>query len=775
MRTIRSLLSLVVAATVLVALAPAAPAATPPAVTWSVELPGAAIRESSPLLADLDGDGTLDVVVGARDGKVYALRGKDGGSVAGWPQATTNPIDSSPSMADVDGDGRPEVFIGSGSYAASGGALYSFSRTGALRFRRELKDQSFNNPSVFSTPALGDLDHNNSVDVAAASLGVASAWQLSGSGAPLSGYPYFWDDTIFSSPALADVNGDGTTDMVIGGDSTAGGRVDFKGGIVRALTSGGRGLWEFRVDDIVRSSPSIGDIDGDGRLDVVFGVGDFYGGNDSTAVFALDAATGQLKWRRATNGLVLGSPALADVNGDGKLDVAVATFPSGHGKGAGGSLYVLKGADGSDVAHFPVSVGAGAQAGVVTGDVDGDGGQDLLVPTGAWVAVVSGKTGSVLYDLAQNTTTGFQSSPAVGDIDGDGRIDVVAAGTKANGRGVVFRWELPAASKLGLLTWPQFRKDSRRTGSWTTGLAPSTALAFSRVAGSDRFATAVALSSGTAAGVDVLYVATGTSFADALAGGPAAGVNNTSVLLVNRDEIPTTTIDRLRQVKPKRIVVLGGSGAVSDSVVSELAGYATSGVSRAAGSDRYATAAAVSSQAFPSAGVPVVYIATGANFPDALAGAAGGALKKGPVLLVPGTEIPSSTSTELRRLAPKSIVILGGPSAVSASVEQQLSSYSSSVTRLAGGDRVSTAVAVSKSLFPSGATTAYIATGANFPDALAGGPVAAAAKAPLLLVTGPCLPGNVRAELDRLGATKLVLLGGDTIVPAAIASFTPCS
>src|SRR5205814_618389 len=94
----------------------------------------------------------------------------------------------------------------------------------------------------------------------------------------------------------------------------------------------------------------------------------------------------------------------------------------------------------------------------------------------------------------------------------------------------------------------------------------------------------------------------------------------------------------------------------------QLNGMATGGASRVAGADRYDTAAAISAQAFNPL-VPVVYVGTGATFPDALAGAAAGAFRGGPVLLVQRDAIPSQTSLELRRL-----VLLGGPGAVSGAV-----------------------------------------------------------------------------------------------------------
>ncbi len=88
-------------------------------------------------------------------------------------------------------------------------------------------------------------------------------------------------------------------------------------------------------------------------------------------------------------------------------------------------------------------------------------------------------------------------------------------------------------------------------------------------------------------------------------------------------------------------------------------------VSRLAGSDRYATAAAVSAATFPSPGVPVAYVATGLNFPDALAGSVAAARAGGPLLLVTKDTVPAATATELARLKPARIVILGSTGAIS--------------------------------------------------------------------------------------------------------------
>lgn len=97
---------------------------------------------------------------------------------------------------------------------------------------------------------------------------------------------------------------------------------------------------------------------------------------------------------------------------------------------------------------------------------------------------------------------------------------------------------------------------------------------------------------------------------------------------------------------------------------------------------------------------PVVYVATGENFPDALGAAGAAAVQGGPVLLVQKTSIPAETKAELSRLNPDVIYVAGGTAVVSDAVFDQLKAYAGSVVRVAGANRYSTAVEVSKSAFP---------------------------------------------------------------------------
>ena len=194
-----------------------------------------------------------------------------------------------------------------------------------------------------------------------------------------------------------------------------------------------------------------------------------------------------------------------------------------------------------------------------------------------------------------------------------------------------------------------------------------------RVAGPDRFATAAAVATDTfTAPVPIVVVATGSSFADALSGGAAAGHHGGPLLLVDRDTVPEATAAALRALQPARIVVLGGTAAISDVVAGQLAAFAPGGVARHAGPDRYSTSAAVVAAMFDPADVDAVFVATGDGFPDALSGTPAAVRSGGPLMLVGHDTIPTPVAEQLDRLDVGTATVLGGPAAVGDGVAQHL-------------------------------------------------------------------------------------------------------
>jgi len=307
--------------------------------------------------------------------------------------------------------------------------------------------------------------------------------------------------------------------------------------------------------------------------------------------------------------------------------------------------------------------------------------------------------------------------------------------------------------------------DATGNGLVPTGWTFTTAKLTVRLAGADRYATAAAVSASLfEPGVPVVFIATGRGFPDALAGGPAAAAGGGPLLLTDTSRIPAATAAELTRLQPGRIVVLGGSGVVSDSVAAALQAYTAGSVTRIGGANRYATAAAISAATF-APGAPIVYIATGSNYPDALAAGAAAAQRKAPILLTQGGAVPADTAAELARLAPAQIVVMGGTGVISDAVVEQLRAFAPSVLRVAGPDRYATAVSLTASSIAAGSvSTVYLATGTSFPDGLSAGPVAGTNGAPLLLVTTTAVPAVVAAELRRLNPTTVVIVGGSGAV-----------
>jgi putative cell wall-binding protein/Ca2+-binding RTX toxin-like protein len=300
-----------------------------------------------------------------------------------------------------------------------------------------------------------------------------------------------------------------------------------------------------------------------------------------------------------------------------------------------------------------------------------------------------------------------------------------------------------------------------------------------RVFGPNAVGTSAAISrSFFPANTENVVISRSNDYADALVSGSVAKALNAPVLLVNSNGIPADIATELTRLNPVNIVVAGGPTAVSDAVFTELGTYASGAVTRVAGANRYETAVELSKYANPDASPTNpearVYVATGANFTDALAVAAPAARDGHQVLLVGQNTVPAVVLAELQRLAPQEIVILGGPIAVSESVETTLRA-SWPVTRIGGATRYDTAAMISAANYTPPVDTIYVTTGANFPDALSLAPVAGAKGAPILLVpANGTIPPAILAEIQRLQPRNVVVIGGPiALAPALDSTLAP--
>lgn len=215
------------------------------------------------------------------------------------------------------------------------------------------------------------------------------------------------------------------------------------------------------------------------------------------------------------------------------------------------------------------------------------------------------------------------------------------------------------------------------------------------------------------------------------------------------------------------VVVVGTSD--TPGIDAELSALRPVDSVRYAGDDRYLTSVAISQTYAP--GVPVLYVAVGSNFPDALAAAPAAAAQGGPLLLVQSNAIPAATLAEIVRLNPALIVVAGGEGVVSASVYNQLATLAPSIRRDAGSDRYATAREIINGYWgPGEAPLVYIATGANFPDALSAAAAAGALGAPVVTINGSAnsLSTETIDLLASLGTTRIAIAGGTGVVSPAI-------
>lgn len=327
------------------------------------------------------------------------------------------------------------------------------------------------------------------------------------------------------------------------------------------------------------------------------------------------------------------------------------------------------------------------------------------------------------------------------------------------------------------------------TGATGLAAAPTAAAAdappqVQRLYGDDRVGTAVAVSRAAFPGDDgsyAVFVVSAANWPDALAASALAARFSAPLLLVpSEGPVPRVVLDELDRLKPQALYVLGGTKSVSAAVSTELAAHADA-LTRFDGVDRYDTASYAAS-VLAEPGKPL-YVASGAGFADALGGGAAAGAVGGSLVLTDPKRVPESLAAQLPTLAPSRVVVLGGPGVVDDSVVGSLKTLLPGVpvTRSYGADRYETAATASAAVNAAdapaadgGAKTVLLASGTSFADGLAGAAVSGRSGSPLVLTTKDCVPAASLREIERLGATRVVVLGGPGVVSDAAAALTPC-
>jgi hypothetical protein len=500
-RVLGALSALALTAT-LAAAVPASAASSEYEKDWALLLDGWN-RSSSPVIADIDADGENEFVFGHQDGRLRAYEG-DGTLKWSTPavpslnagcnaQTTASAIDSSPAVADIDEDGTPEIIIGVGSTWAehqNGGVIVFDGKTGAKEWGtaigRDSGDIWESSPhldgwceGVFATPAIGDVDGDGHLDVVFAAWDFY-IWAVDRFGTPLSGFPFNNDDTVWSSPALYDIDNDGDMEIFVGGDTTPGGYYDHLGGVFRALDwtpNGVVNLWNAEANEVFHSSPAIGDINGDGRPEAVVGTGSNWfeecgnghyqctgnDGSDHNKVFAFDLYDGSTVpgFPVSAGDTVIGSPALGDLDNDGRLEVVIGS--------ADHYVYAWNGDGTLDWRTAPVfdHLGTGRMNGSpIIADLDGDGDQDVAIGGDKGLALLDGRGGTDLqlglHWSDKMSVWSHEAAPAVGVINGERHLVFTSFDTpRLLTRLAAF--VLPDSNAED--AWPMLRRDATRAAN----------------------------------------------------------------------------------------------------------------------------------------------------------------------------------------------------------------------------------------------------------------------------------------------------------------------
>ena len=361
---------------------------------------------SSPAVADLNGDGKLEIVASSAHREIFMLDG-EGNEI--WKKMTRGeryeyPAYSSPALADLDNDGKLEIIIG-----AADGRIHAFKANG----QRLWAFQTWNR--VDSSAAVGDLQGNGELEIVVGSLD-GTLHVLNKKGEPLCEYDA--GAAIFASPALADLNDDGKLEIVCGALN----------GKIFALNDGGELLWEWQAEKVEAEEWTSSGVP-DSRLYPLREKGVGVGIYSSPAVFAKKGAglivvgslngklygltaQGEKLWEFQTGGPIYSPPTLVDLNDDGVDEILFGSLD--------GCLYALT-PSGQEMWRF--QTGGPIYGSAAAADLNGNGILEIVVGSYDHCVWVLNPEGQKIWSY--QTGAPIFSSPAIADVNGDGQPEII--------------------------------------------------------------------------------------------------------------------------------------------------------------------------------------------------------------------------------------------------------------------------------------------------------------------------------------------------------------
>ncbi|WP_335870594.1 type I pullulanase [Bacillus sp. 2205SS5-2] len=295
-------------------------------------------------------------------------------------------------------------------------------------------------------------------------------------------------------------------------------------------------------------------------------------------------------------------------------------------------------------------------------------------------------------------------------------------------------------------------------GTFIIGMKPRNIV--ERLAGTDRYQTAIEVSKQGWSSAETIVIARGDDFPDALAGAPLAYKYDAPILLTNQKRLNEDVQAEIKRLGAKKVIILGGKSAVSKFVEYQLRGLGLK-IDRISGKDRFETAVNIAARL---GGDPEkIVVANAYHFADALSVASYAAQNGYPIVLSAKDVLPASTAKAISHS--EEVIVVGGKNAIS---EQIVKSFDQA-TRYSGADRYETSAEIAKNLTPK-TGHAIIATGENFADALAGSVLAAKEKAEILLVKKVEVPKVINEAIEMDSVSNFYIVGGENAVSEAVSS-----
>ncbi len=423
---------------------------------WPVKL-----SANAPILVDLNGDRSEEVVLTSVQGEVHVLDA-NGTELPGWPKNIGDNNIVSPAAADLEQNGKIDIVAASAS-SSNPNAIYAWHADGSLLpgWPRNLGQE------VVNTPAIGDIDGDGKPEIITTTYADFSndsrAWVhvFTSDGHQMDGWPVAIPVTISgytdytSPPVLGDLDGDGMPEIVFG----------TKNGWVHVLKSNGTELsgWPKQGSpDTLNAklvSPVLGDVNADGNLEVV--------GVSLSFQVNVWRADGSLLpgWPVNTPGYALGQAALADLDGNGDLEIILHSNQD--------LLYAWD-YTGLQLFGWPVNVrpqfGNPVWPQPMAVDLNGDGHAEVLAVSDERKVYGLNWQGEQVPGWPHYMINLGRVTGAVGDLDGDGKLELVAADTD-----YVYAWDLDTRGGTAQAAWAMYQHDAQHTGRYTTPLPPPVA------------------------------------------------------------------------------------------------------------------------------------------------------------------------------------------------------------------------------------------------------------------------------------------------------------